>query len=180
MNSSEKQPFEYATLAGGCFWCIQGPFDAEDGVWDVEVGYVGGSEEDADYYKVAGGATEHREGIQMKFDPEKISFKEILTIFWRQIDPTDTGGQFADRGHHYTTAIYYHSEEQQQIAEKSKQELSESGKFNAPIATVIEEYTSFFPAEEEHQAYYKKNPLRYQLYKKGSGRSDFLKKNWKK
>ncbi|PIW37122.1 MAG: peptide-methionine (S)-S-oxide reductase [Candidatus Kerfeldbacteria bacterium CG15_BIG_FIL_POST_REV_8_21_14_020_45_12] len=169
-----------ATLAGGCFWCLQGPFDAEAGVTQVRVGYAGGTEADADYYRVAGGLTEHRESVDMVFDPEKISFKTILDIFWRQIDPTDPGGQFADRGQQYMTTIYYHTDEQRQIAEASKQALQDSGKFDKPIATEILPFVSFFEAEEEHQSYYKKSPLRYQVYKKGSGRTDYLKDTWNK
>ncbi|MBI2415619.1 MAG: peptide-methionine (S)-S-oxide reductase MsrA [Candidatus Kerfeldbacteria bacterium] len=169
---------EQATFAGGCFWCLQGPFDAEPGVTNVEVGYVGGSQADAVYATVASGTTNHREGIHMTYDPNTVTYQRLLDIFWKQIDPTDVGGQFADRGHQYTTAIYYHTEEQYQWAEVSKQQLEQSGKFKVPIATVIVPFISFFPAEADHQAYYKKRPLQYQMYKRGSGRADFIKKNW--
>lgn len=169
---------QHATFAGGCFWCLQGPFDAEPGVSNVQVGYAGGSKEDATYYTVASGSTEHRESIHMEFDPATVSYEKLLEIFWRQIDPTDSGGQFADRGHHYTTAIYYHTAEQQQLAEASKQVLNDSKKFAAPVATVIEPFTTFFEAEEEHQQYYKKQPLQYKMYSRGSGRADFIQTNW--
>lgn len=168
---------EQATFAGGCFWCLQGPFDAEQGVTDVAVGYAGGTEEDANYYAVASRATKHREAIHMRFDPSQVSYERLLHIFFLQIDPTDPGGQFADRGFEYTTAVYYHTEEQRIAAERYIQELNASGKYEKPIATVVEPFTTFFPAEEEHQGYYKKNPLRYNAYKIGSGRAAFIKRN---
>lgn len=169
---------EQMTIAGGCFWCIQGPFDAEPGVTDVQVGYAGGSEETAEYYTVASGQTQHREAVHLRFDPDVVTYRKLLEIFFRQIDPTDPGGQFNDRGHHYTTAVYYHTDEQRQEVEAYIQELSTSGKFDLPIATAVEAYTTFFPAEEEHQSYYKKNPFRYGLYKKGSGREDYINDTW--
>lgn len=169
---------EQMTIAGGCFWCIQGPFDAEPGVAAVEVGYAGGSADTASYYTVASGQTDHREAVHMQYDPQQVSYRKLLEIFFRQIDPTDPGGQFNDRGHQYTTAVYYHSQDQREAAEQYIQELNESGKFDKPISTVVEPFTSFYPAEEEHQAYYKKNPFRYGLYKKGSGREDYIKQTW--
>lgn len=172
-----KNQLQQATVAGGCFWCIQGPFDAQEGVSNVQVGYAGGSAEDAVYYTVASGDTQHREATHMEFDPAVVSYRTLLEIFFRQIDPTDAGGQFADRGFHYTTAVYYHSEEQRDIAEAYIAELNALGKYNAPIATQVVPFTTFFPAEEEHQAYYKKNPLRYQLYKRGSGREAYIEQN---
>lgn len=168
-----------ATFAGGCFWCLQGPFEHMAGVTDVEVGYVGGTEETAHYHMVAGGGTEHREGIHMRYDPTKVTYEQLLETFWKQIDPTDPAGQFADRGHQYTTAIYYHMPEQQQAAEISKNALEDSGKFDKPIATVIVPFTTFFPAEDEHQRYYKKKPVQYEMYKQGSGRADFINTTWK-
>ncbi len=181
MTTSTEIPPNYtqqATFAGGCFWCIQGPFDAQAGVTGVQVGYVGGDAQTASYYTVAGGKSEHREGLHFWYDPTRVTYEELVRIFFRQIDPTDPGGQFHDRGHQYTTAIYYHTLEQQQIAERIKQELAASGKFDKPIATEIVPFTTFFEAEDEHQAYYKKNPLRYMMYKKGSGRADYIKENW--
>ncbi len=179
MEKTNEDSFtERATFAGGCFWCVQGPFDAEAGVTDVRVGYIGGSREQASYQVVASGASGHREGVDMRFDPALISFKDLCEIFWRQIDPTDPGGQFADRGPQYMTAIYYHSEEQRSVAEETKRSLASSGKFAEPIATEVLPFVSFFEAEEEHQSYYKKNPLRYKMYKRGSGRASFLQRNW--
>lgn len=169
---------QQATFAGGCFWCLQGPFDVMPGVTNVEVGYVGGTKETAEYYTVARGGTEHREGIHMQYDPAQVNYEKLVETFWKQIDPTDAGGQFADRGHHYTTAIFYHTPEQQHIAEASKRAIEESRKFSSAIATVIIPFTTFFPAEEEHQRYYKKRPLEYKAYKRGSGRADYIETNW--
>lgn len=175
-----ESTLQQATFAGGCFWCLQGPFEAEPGVSKVEVGYVGGTPEDAQYEKVAMGQTQHREGIHFWYDPKTVTYEKLLEIFWRNIDPTDPNGQFADQGHQYTTAIYFHTPEQQQAAEQSKTALGNSGKFKQPIATVIIPFTTFFPAEPEHQRYYLKNPIHYNLYKEGSGRAGFIRKNWKK
>lgn len=176
--STENGQLEHATFAGGCFWCVQGPFEAEEGVSGVKVGYAGGSQADAQYEKVATGGTRHREAVTMQFDPSVVSYEKLLDIFWRQIDPTDPGGQFADQGPQYTTAIYYHNDQQRAAAEESKKKLGASGKFDSPIATAIIPFSTFFAAEEDHQAYHKKNPVRYRLYKKGSGRADFIKRNW--
>lgn len=171
---------QQATFSGGCFWCLHGPYDAQSGVSNIEVGYAGGSAEDATYEKVTSGGTKHRESIHMWYDPAVVSYEKLLEIFWRNIDPTDPGGQFIDRGYHYTTAISYHTAEQQRIAETSKQVLAASGKFSDPIATVIEPFVSFFPAEEIHQRYYRKQPMHYQIYKRGSGRSSYIKQTWPK
>lgn len=167
-----------ATFAGGCFWCLQGPYDVEPGVSNVRVGYAGGDPEQASYAVVASGRTKHREGITMDYDPAKVSYERLLEIFWKNIDPTDTGGQFGDRGYQYTTVIYYHTPEQQHLAETAKQALSDSKKFEQPIATAIELFTTFIPAEAEHQAYYKKNPLQYKMYKRGSGRTGYIERTW--
>lgn len=167
-----------ATFAGGCFWCLQGPYDAEPGVTNVQVGYTGGDPADGSYYVVASGRTKHREGITMEYDPKMVSYERLLELFWKNIDPTDAGGQFGDRGYQYTTAIYYHTPEQQHLAETAKQVLGDSKKFEQPIATVIEPFTIFVPAEDEHQAYYRKNPLQYKMYKRGSGRADYIERTW--
>lgn len=167
-----------ATFAGGCFWCMEGPYQETAGVFDAVNGYAGGSAEDASYGLVARGNTEHREAVQVTYDPQKISYEALLDIFWRQINPTDTGGQFADRGFQYTTAIYYHNDTQKELAEASKQQLQASGKFDTPIATQILSYSTFFLAEEYHQNYYLKASEHYQRYKKGSGRADFIEENW--
>jgi peptide methionine sulfoxide reductase msrA/msrB len=167
-----------ATFAGGCFWCIEAPYQEHAGVLDAISGYSGGTEETAEYSKVARGETGHRETVQVTYDPSKVSYEELVEIFWRQIDPTDAGGQFADRGFQYTTAIFFHNDDQKRIAEASKKALEESGKFREPIATEILPYSTFFPAEEYHQDYYKKSSEHYAKYKKGSGRSGFIQENW--
>lgn len=178
----EKKLDEYtetATFAGGCFWCIEPSYDSLESA-NAQVGYAGGTKDSANYLEVSKGETAHREAVQVSFNPEKISYEKLVQIFFEQIDPTDSGGQFADRGFHYTTAIYYHSQEQKNIAEKLISHLENSGKFNSPIAVKIEEFTTFFPAEEYHQNYYKKAAEHYARYKKGSGRENFISENWAK
>jgi len=170
---------ELATFAGGCFWCMVAPFAELPGVIKVVSGYTGGHKENPPYEEVASKTTGHHEAVQITFDPDKISYEELLGVFWRQIDPTDPGGQFADRGEPYHTAIFYHSEEQKQKAEASKRALAASGKFDKPIATKILPAQTFYPAEEYHQDFYKKNPSHYEHYRRGSGRDDFIKKHWK-
>ncbi len=174
-----KEKYETATFAGGCFWCMIQPFQQQKGVLHVIAGYAGGKEKNPTYEQVVSHRTGHREAVQILFDPRKISYKKILDIFWRQIDPTDAGGQFADRGESYKTAIYYHSEEQRKLAETSKRELEKSKKFNNSIMTEILPYTTFYPAEEYHQDYYKKHPVQYKMYKIMSGRAGFQEKMWK-
>lgn len=173
-----ETPAKLATFAGGCFWCMVGPFEAESGVLAVVSGYTGGHQENPSYEEVCSGKTGHYEAIQITYDPAKVSYQTLLNIFWRQIDPTDAGGQFHDRGSSYQTAIFYHDEEQRQVAEASKQALAESGRFKKPIMTKILPAQAFYPAEEYHQQYYKKNPLRYKMYRKGSGREAYLIENW--
>lgn len=165
---------ETMTVAGGCFWCIESTLQLQKGVVSAEVGFAGGSEEDADYDIVATGKTKHREAVQIKFDPEQTSYKTLIDNFWLQIDATDPEGQFADRGYQYTTAIYYHDENQKKIAEESKTEVDESGRFDAPVATAIEPFTTFFPAEQDQQDFFQKHPDYYKRYRKGSGREDFV------
>lgn len=167
-----------ATFAGGCFWCMVKPFDRYDGVHSVISGYTGGDIENPTYELVCTNTTGHREAVQISFDDEKISYNELLDIFWRQIDPTDAGGQFFDRGESYQTAIYVHTEEQKQLAEKSKATLEASGKFDKPIATEILPAKVFYRAEEGHQNYYMKNPTHYNRYAIGSGREHFKLENW--
>lgn len=171
---------EVITLAGGCFWCTEAFFQEAPGVVDAVSGYAGGEASDATYKEVSKGTTAHREAVQVMYDPTRISTKEILDIYWGHIDPTDTEGQFADRGFQYTTAIYYHTDEQKTVAEASKLALSESGLFEKPIAPQILPYTTFFRAEEYHQDYYKKSADHYERYKKGSGRAGFIEENWAK
>ncbi|HET56409.1 MAG TPA: peptide-methionine (S)-S-oxide reductase [Ignavibacteria bacterium] len=169
---------EIATLAGGCFWCIEAPFESIDGVLKVVSGYSGGSVENPTYEQVTSGTTGHKEAVQVYFDPELISYSEILDVFWKQLDPTDAGGSFYDRGSQYESGIFYHNNKQKQVAEKSKNDLEKSGIFDKPIVTKIEKFTTFYPAEEYHQDYAEKNPLHYSNYKKGSGRESFIKAVW--
>ncbi|MBN2619882.1 peptide-methionine (S)-S-oxide reductase MsrA [candidate division WOR-3 bacterium] len=176
---SEKKGLRIATFAGGCFWCMEQPFERIDGVEDVIAGYTGGRTENPTYDEVCSGATGHVEAIQVYFDPSRVSYEQLLDVFWRQIDPTDAGGQFADRGNQYRPVIFYHDSEQQRRAEASKTKLASSKRFAIPILTDIKPFTEFYPAEEYHQDYYKKCPLRYGLYKKGSGREGYLKRMWK-
>lgn len=166
-----------ATFAGGCFWCMFAAFEGIPGV-SVKSGFTGGTEENPTYEEVECGLTAHVEAIQISYDPELCSYKELLNVFWRQIDTTDDEGQFADRGYHYRTAIYYHDEEQKQLAELSKKNLEESKIFSKSIVTQILPATAFYPAEEYHQSYHTKNPEFYCSYRKESGRQDFLEKIW--
>ena len=168
---------EVATFAGGCFWCMVAPFAELPGVEKVVSGYTGGHKEKPTYEEVASKTTGHHEAVQITFDPDKTTYEELLDIFWRQIDPTDPGGQFADRGEPYHTAIFYHSEEQKQKAESSKRALAASGRFDKPIVTKILPAQTFYPAEEYHQDFYKKNPFHYEHYRRGSRRDDFIKKH---
>jgi peptide methionine sulfoxide reductase msrA/msrB len=169
---------ETATLAGGCFWCMEPPFEKLDGVKDVVSGYTGGKEVDPTYKEVGSGRTGHTEAVEVTFDPGVISYSEILEIFWRNMDPTDSTGQFVDRGAQYRSGIFYHDKRQREIAESSKDALMKSGRFQRPIVTEITKAGPFYRAEEYHQDYYKKNPLRYKYYRNGSGRDKFLDKVW--
>lgn len=170
---------ETATVAGGCFWCVESDFEKVDGVIEVISGYTGGKKSNPSYKEVSSGTTGHLEAVQVVYDPEKITYKEILDVLWKHIDPTDAGGSFVDRGNQYRSAIFYHNEEQKSIAEKSKMELDESGVFDKPVVTEILKFEKFYPAEDYHQDYYKKNPIRYKYYRWNSGRDQFLEKVWK-
>lgn len=169
---------EKATFAGGCFWCMVKPFDSLDGIEEVVSGYTGGELPNPTYEQVCSNATGHVEAVQITFQPDIFPYEKLLEVFWTQIDPTDAGGQFFDRGESYQTAIFYHSEEQRITAEKSKQELDNSGRFEKPVATPILEAKPFYLAESYHQDYYKKNPAHYNRYSVGSGRAAFIEKNW--
>ena len=173
-QTSRAENYAQATFAGGCFWCIEAPFDEVAGVVSAVSGYTGGERENPTYKQVSSGATQHIESVQITFDPEVVSFSQLLDIYWRQFDPTDRGGSFYDRGHQYTSAIFYHDEEQRTLAEASKQALDESGRFDEPIATSIRPAATFYPAEEYHQDYYRKNPQHYKRYRQGSGRERFI------
>jgi len=171
---------ETATFSGGCFWCMQHPFDKLDGVISTTVGYTGGHREYPTYKEVSAGGTGHAESVQIEFDPSKISYQQLLDIFWRQIDPTDAGGQFVDRGDQYRTAIFYRSENQRMQAEKSRAALQASGRFSKPVVTEIAPASTFWPAEVYHQHYADKNPIRYHFYRYHSGRDQFLDRVWGK
>ena len=167
-----------ATFAGGCFWCIESAFDGVEGVYGAVSGYTGGPELDPTYEQVSAGRTGHVEAVQVHFDAEHIGYDELLSIFWRQIDPTDDGGQFADRGSQYRTAVFVHDDEQSELAERSKVELENSGRFDGPIVTPILPALEFFEAERYHQDYHLKHPGKYKRYRFGSGRTPFLERVW--
>lgn len=178
-NQLESAATELATFAGGCFWCMEAPFEKTGGVKSVVSGYTGGHKVNPTYEEVSSGSSGHVEAIQITFDPSAVSYETLLDIFWRQIDPTDGGGSFVDRGSQYRSAVFYHNDGQKRAVEASKEKLATSGKFKAPIATEIIEFKIFYPAEDYHQDYYKKNPLRYKFYRAGSGRDNFIEKTWK-
>jgi len=167
-----------ATFAGGCFWCMEPPFEKLDGVHTVISGYTGGPEPDPTYQQVSGGRTGHAEAVQVRYDADVVDYKSLLHVYWRQIDPTDGGGQFADRGAQYRTVIFVHDDAQRRLAEQSRDELAEDGPFDRPIVTPIVEAGPFYPAEEYHQDYYKKNEAHYKRYRSGSGREGFLADTW--
>ena len=177
--NDENGNLKIATLAGGCFWCVESDFEKVDGVVKAVSGYTGGKRENPTYKEVSAGGTEHLEAVQVYYDPARISYKEILDVFWRHVDPTDADGQFVDRGAQYRTAIFYHDDEQLEIARASKKELEASGQFSKPIATEIIEFKKFYDAENYHQDYYKKSALRYKFYRHSSGRDQFLARAWK-
>jgi peptide methionine sulfoxide reductase msrA/msrB len=174
----EHNDLRTATFAGGCFWCIEADFEKLDGVVGVISGYSGGDEEYPTYEEVAAGKTGHAEAVQVIFDPNEISYPELLDFFWRHVDPTDADGQFGDRGTSYRTAIFYHDDEQKRLAEASKLELMESGVFDKRIATEIVKFENFYMAEDYHQNYYKTHELRYRHYRWSSGRDRFLNRVW--
>ncbi|OXM82401.1 peptide-methionine (S)-S-oxide reductase MsrA [Paenibacillus rigui] len=174
----QEQGYELATFAGGCFWCMVTPFEELPGIIRVVSGYTGGHTENPTYEQVCSETTGHAEAVQITFDPQLMPYEQLLELFWRQIDPTDAGGQFHDRGSSYRTSIFYHSEEQRRLAEASKQKLEQSGRFESPIVTPIVPAAAFYPAEEYHQDYHTKNPFRYKMYRKGSGRDAFIEQHW--
>lgn len=169
----------HATFAGGCFWCMVSPFESLPGVFRITSGYTGGYLTNPSYDKVCSGETGHYEAIDITYDPTQLSYQELLKVYWRQIDPTDSGGQFADRGSQYRSAIFYHSPDQKRLAEESKAELELSGLFDKPIVTEIKPAETFYPAEEYHQDFHHKNSDHYQRYRKGSGRQAYLEQTWK-
>lgn len=175
VNAVNAEPMK-ATFAGGCFWCVQPPFEKINGVMKVTAGYTGGTGQNPTYEDYA--AKGHVEAVEIIYDPTKATYDQLLNLFWRQIDPTDAGGQFVDRGAQYRSAIFYQNEEQKRLAEKSKEELAKSGRFDKPIVTEILPASTFYPAEDYHQDYYKKNPIRYHYYRARSGRDRFLERTW--
>ena len=169
---------EKATFAGGCFWCMQPPFDKTKGVVSTVVGYAGGTQDNPTYEQVSSGQTGYAESIQVTYDPSKVSYDQLLDVFWKNIDPTTLNRQFADVGTQYRTAIFYHTEQEKKLAMASKEKLQKSGRFKQPIVTEITALSKFYPAEEYHQSYYKKNSMHYNLYRSASGRDKFLKEVW--
>lgn len=175
---TQAEQVEKATFAGGCFWCMEHPFEQVAGVVEVLSGYTGGDEADPTYREVASGGTGHVEAIQVFYDPDRVTFQELLQLYWRQIDPTDDGGSFVDRGPQYRTVIFYHDQGQKRLAAASKERLNRSGRYEKPIVTEIRRAAVFYPAEAYHQDFYKKNRLKYKFYRRGSGRDQFLRKVW--
>jgi peptide-methionine (S)-S-oxide reductase len=169
-----------ATFAGGCFWCMEKPFDALEGVISTTSGYTGGHQQDPTYKQVSRGGTGHTEAVQIVYDPEQVSYAELLDVFWHNIDPTMANGQFCDMGNQYRSEIFYHDAEQQQLASGSKAALEELKPFPEPVVTAITAATTFYPAEDYHQDYYLKNPVRYKFYRYGCGRDQRLEQLWGK
>jgi peptide-methionine (S)-S-oxide reductase len=167
-----------ATFAGGCFWCMEPPYDKLDGVSATISGYTGGNKADPTYQEVSSGGTGHTEAVQVTYDPTKVTYEELLEVFWRNVDPLDAGGQFCDRGSQYRTGIFVHDEAQRRLAAASKQALEDSGRFKEPIVTEIEDAGPFYPAEDYHQDYYEKNPIRYKFYRWNCGRDQRLAELW--
>ena len=180
LQSPQAQSLEKATFAGGCFWCIEAPFDKLEGVVTAVSGYTGGKSENPTYEEVSSGSTDHLEAVEITFDPAVISYTQLLELFWRQFDPTDSGGSFYDRGHQYTSAIFYHDENQRQLAIATREDLDHSGRFDQPIVTPVRPASPFYPAEEYHQDYHRKNAQHYQNYRRGSGRDHFIETVWSK
>ena len=176
--NEQSNNLETATFAGGCFWCTESDFEKVDGVVEVISGYTGGHKENPTYEEVSSGGTGHVEAVQVLYDPTRITYRDLLDVFWRHVNPTDAGGQFVDRGLQYRTAIFYHNDEQKRLAEESRDELTKSGRFDKPVVTEIDRFSAFYRAEDYHQDYYEKNPIRYKYYRFRSGRDQFLENVW--
>lgn len=170
--------YEKAIFAGGCFWCMVKPFSEQPGIIKVVSGYTGGTVENPTYQQVCSGTTGHYEAVEITYDPTIFPYEKLLELYWQQIDPTDPGGQFYDRGKSYQTAIFYSNDEQKRMAERSKEQLAECSRFSKPIVTPILAAMEFYPAEEYHQDYYKKHPVHYESYHIGSGRAGFIHSHW--
>ncbi|MEZ6188425.1 MAG: peptide-methionine (S)-S-oxide reductase MsrA [Planctomycetota bacterium] len=178
-DTAPPKPGEaFAVFAGGCFWCMEPPFEGRPGVRAVISGYTGGDEQNPTYEQVSSGRTGHTEAVQVIYDPQQISYEQLLKIYWRSFDPTDGGGQFADRGSQYRPGIFVRDAEQRAAAEASKKALAESGTFERPIAAEITDFKAFWPAEDYHQDYYRTHASRYEQYREGSGRVRFLREHW--
>ncbi|MDZ5711876.1 peptide-methionine (S)-S-oxide reductase MsrA [Jeotgalibacillus haloalkalitolerans] len=171
---------EKATFAGGCFWCMVKPFDQYDGIEQVVSGYTGGHVKNPSYEDVKSGESGHREAVEITFNPDVFPYDQLLEIYWQQVDPTDNEGQFQDRGPSYRATIFYHNNEQKEKAEQSKQKLAASGRFKKPVITPIEPADAFYPAEDYHQDFYKKDPEAYQKDRAQSGRDEFIEAHWEK
>ena len=169
---------EIATFAGGCFWCVESDFDSVAGVVRTVSGYTGGHVENPTYKQVSSDTTGHREAVQIYYDPQRVTYADLLGIFWRSVDPTDPGGQFCDRGKSYTTAVFVDSARQRRLAEASKRTIEQSGVLTQPVVTTIETAGAFYPAEDYHQDYYNKNPLRYRFYRFSCGRDSRIETLW--
>lgn len=179
-TAMNNKKMEVATFAGGCFWCMEPPFEKLEGVEAVVSGYTGGHKDHPTYEEVSSGSTGHTEAVQIFYDPDKVTYEALLEVFWRQIDPTDGGGSFVDRGTQYRSGIFYHNDRQKELAELSRERLNGSGRYDKPIVTGISRFDRFYNAEEYHQDYYKKNPIRYKYYRYGSGRDKYIEKIWGK
>ncbi|MDY6828670.1 MAG: peptide-methionine (S)-S-oxide reductase MsrA [Pseudomonadota bacterium] len=177
-RAEENEPLASAVFAGGCFWCMEPPFDRLEGVVRTTSGYAGGAESNPTYKQVASGGTGHAEVVEVVYDPKRLTYADLLAVFWRQVDPLDGGGQFCDRGRQYRPAIFVANAQQRRTAEASLKELVDSGRFAAPIAVTIEPLDRFWPAEQEHQDYYRRNPVRYKFYRWNCGRDARLESLW--
>jgi peptide-methionine (S)-S-oxide reductase len=169
-----------ATFAGGCFWCMEPPFDKVDGVLSTTSGYTGGTKKNPTYEEVSAGGTGHAESVEIVYDPSRVTYEKLLDVFWHNVDPLTPNAQFCDHGNQYRTAIFYHDDDQKRAAEKSKKDLEASGRFKQPIVTQIVAATEFWPAEDYHQDYYEKNPVRYRYYRYSCGRDQRLEELWGK
>jgi peptide-methionine (S)-S-oxide reductase len=177
-SSSASADSKKATFAGGCFWCMEAPFDKLPGVSEVTVGYTGGRKTNPTYQEVSAGTTGHAEAVEIAYDSAKITYEKLLDVFWHNVDPFTRNAQFCDHGSQYRTGIFYHDDEQKSLAEASKDALSKSGRFKQPIVTEITAASTFWPAEDYHQHYYVKNPVRYKFYRYNCGRDQRLEQLW--
>lgn len=177
-TETDRDNLAVATFAGGCFWCMEPPFDKLEGVVATTSGYTGGHVENPSYEQVSSGGTGHAEAVRISYDPDTIGYEELLGVFWHNIDPVTANAQFCDRGSQYRSAIFYHSKRQKELALKSRQRLEKSGTLPGPVVTEIEPAGEFYPAEEYHQDYYKKKPIRYKFYRFSCGRDKRLEELW--